>query len=132
HSTEQKNGSLCHSAPQAIIILSSFGIRQLPSLALNQRHTSLALNVFNSSCVVSGLELFRWKFWRENCQRKMPGGSLASRPRPNSSQQPTRGRSLARRFRASLCATLRVALPECEGRARLSERTLAAPELEFT
>src|SRR5436190_10352952 len=44
---------------------------------------------------------------------------------PNSSQQPTRGRSLARRFRASFCATLRVALPDREGRARLSERTLA-------
>src|SRR5207253_872179 len=43
----------------------------------------------------------------------------------NSSQQPTRGRSLARRFRASLCATLRVALLDREGRARLSERTLA-------
>src|SRR5437660_12786303 len=42
--------------------------------------------------------------------------------RPNSSQQPTRGRSLARRFRASLRATLRVALAECEGRERLSER----------
>src|SRR5438045_1403496 len=47
-----------------------------------------------------------------------------SRPPPNSSQQPTRGRSLARRFRASFCATLRVALPGVEGRARLSERTL--------
>ena len=45
----------------------------------------------------------------------------------NSSQQPTRGRSLARRFRASFCATLRVALPEREGRERLSERTLARP-----
>src|SRR5436305_5718754 len=43
---------------------------------------------------------------------------------PNSSQQPTRGRSLARRFRASFCATLRVALPDREGRARLSERTM--------
>src|SRR5881227_1194363 len=42
----------------------------------------------------------------------------------NSSQQPTRGRSLAQRFRASFCATLRVALPDREGRARLSERTL--------
>src|SRR5437870_12849316 len=38
-------------------------------------------------------------------------------PPPNSSLQPTRGRSLARRFRASFCATLRVALAECEGRA---------------
>src|SRR5205085_8407729 len=46
---------------------------------------------------------------------------------PNSSQQPTRGRSLARRFRASVCATLRVALPDREGRVRLSERTLARP-----
>ena len=42
----------------------------------------------------------------------------------NSSQQPTRGRSLVRRFRASFCATLRVALLAREGRARLSERTL--------
>jgi hypothetical protein len=31
---------------------------------------------------------------------------------------------LARRFRASFCATLRVALLDREGRARLSERTL--------
>jgi len=62
-------------------------------------------------------------------------GSLAVPPNPtnvhkperaNSSQQPTRGRSLARRFRASFCATLRVALPEREGTWRLSERTLGA------
>src|SRR5436190_24293318 len=52
----------------------------------------------------------------------MTEGELQNRP--NSSQQPTRGRSLARRFRASFCATLRVALPDREGRVRLSERTL--------
>src|SRR5437016_4579258 len=45
-------------------------------------------------------------------------------PPPNSSQQPTTCRSLARRFRASFCATLRVALRECEGTWRLSKRTL--------
>src|SRR5947208_4756720 len=51
-------------------------------------------------------------------------------PRPaNSSQQPTACRSLARRFRASFCATLRVAPPESEGTWRLSERTLGAPNL---
>src|SRR5947208_15188755 len=51
-------------------------------------------------------------------------------PRPaNSSQQPTKCRSLARRFRASFCATLRVALPESEGTWRLSERTLARPKM---
>src|SRR5947208_16597042 len=52
-------------------------------------------------------------------------GTTTRDRRPNSSQQPTRGRSLARRFRASFCATLRVALLDREGRARLSERTLA-------
>src|SRR2546421_10214610 len=46
--------------------------------------------------------------------------------RPNSSHQPTTCRSLGRRFRASFCATLRVALPESEGTWRLSERTLGA------
>src|SRR5947208_5196242 len=46
-------------------------------------------------------------------------------PRPaNSSQQPTTCRSLARRFRASVCATLRVALPESEGTWRLSEKNV--------
>src|SRR5436853_6146739 len=49
---------------------------------------------------------------------------------PNSSQQPTTCRSLARRFRASFCATLRVALPESEGTWRLSERTLGGTKLE--
>src|SRR5438067_9699277 len=43
---------------------------------------------------------------------------------PNSSQQPTTCGSLARRFRASFGANLRVALPESEGTWRLSERTL--------
>src|SRR6267142_1275078 len=45
-------------------------------------------------------------------------------PQPNSWQEPTRCRPLARRFRASFCATLRVAPPGCEGTARLSQRTL--------
>ncbi len=48
--------------------------------------------------------------------------------RANSSQQPTRGRSLARRFRASFRATLRVAPQDREGRERLSERTLGGPK----
>jgi len=39
--------------------------------------------------------------------------------RANSSQQPTTCRSLARRFRASFGATLRVAPPESEGTWRL-------------
>ena len=51
-------------------------------------------------------------------------------PRANSSLQPTACRSLARRFRASFCATLRVALPESEGTWRLSERTLAGSSRE--
>ncbi len=50
--------------------------------------------------------------------------AFRSKQRANSSQQPTRGRSLARRFHASLRAALRVAPREREGRDRLSERTL--------
>src|SRR5262249_55441726 len=46
-------------------------------------------------------------------------------PPANSPQQPMRGRSLPRRFRGSDTATLRVALPERTGRARVSGRTLA-------
>jgi len=38
-----------------------------------------------------------------------------------------RGRSLARRFRGSVRATLCVALPERTGRARVSGRTLGSP-----
>src|SRR5437764_6358902 len=57
-------------------------------------------------------------------------GTTTRDRRPNSSQQPTRGRSLARRFRASFCPTLRVALLDREGRARLSERTLGSPKCE--
>src|SRR2546421_11043679 len=54
--------------------------------------------------------------------------------RPNSSHQPTTCRSLGRRFRASFCATLRVALPESEGTWRLrknvgqTEREAGAPD----
>src|SRR5881227_828624 len=72
---------------------------------------------------------------RFTCTRKFGlipvGGNLQKRTRhgpANSSQQPTTCRSSARRFRASFCATLRVALPEREGTWRLSERTLAGPE----
>jgi hypothetical protein len=44
--------------------------------------------------------------------------------RANSSQHPMRGRSLARRFRGSDIATLRVALPERTGRARVSSKSV--------
>jgi hypothetical protein len=47
--------------------------------------------------------------------------------RPTRPQHPMRGRSLARRFRGSVRATLCVALPERTGRARVSGRTLGAP-----
>ena len=47
--------------------------------------------------------------------------------RHNSPQQPTCGRSLARRFRASRRATLRVAQPRAKGRTRLSGRPLCRP-----
>jgi hypothetical protein len=49
--------------------------------------------------------------------------------RANSSQQPTTCRSLARRFRASFSAALCVARPDGEGTWRLSDRTLARPEI---
>src|SRR5436305_8299933 len=58
--------------------------------------------------------------------KRIPRSCFHKRP-ANSSQQPTTCRSLARRFRASFCATLRVALPESEGTWRLSERTLCRP-----
>ena len=45
--------------------------------------------------------------------------------RANSSQHPTRGRSLARRFRGSHSATLRVALPARKGRARVSSKSVS-------
>jgi len=45
----------------------------------------------------------------------------------NSPQHPMRGRSLARRFRGSVRATLCVAIPESTGRARVSGRTLCRP-----
>jgi hypothetical protein len=48
--------------------------------------------------------------------------------RHNSPQHPMRGRSLARRLRGSVRATLCVALPERTGRARVSGRTFGGPE----
>jgi hypothetical protein len=47
---------------------------------------------------------------------------------PNSSQHPTHGRRLARRFRGSVSATRCVAPPERTGRARVSSKTLASPQ----
>src|SRR5437588_11918350 len=44
--------------------------------------------------------------------------------RANSSQHPTRGRSLARRFRGSHSATLCVAPPARKGRARVSSKSV--------
>ena len=49
--------------------------------------------------------------------------------RANSSQHPTRGRSLARRFRGSHSATLRVALPARKGRARVSSKSVRPSEV---
>ena len=46
--------------------------------------------------------------------------------RANSSQQPTRGRSLARRFRASFCATLTRREPRAV-RPRAAERKNVSP-----
>ena len=46
--------------------------------------------------------------------------------RANSSQQPTRGRSLARRFRASFCATLTRREPRAV-RPRAAERKNVGP-----
>jgi hypothetical protein len=51
--------------------------------------------------------------------------------RANSPQEPTCGRSLARRFRGSHSATRCVAQPRAKGRTRLSERTLAGRNLGF-
>src|SRR5438477_3844594 len=48
--------------------------------------------------------------------------------RANSSQHPTRGRSLARRFRGSHSATLRVALPARKGRTRVSSKSVGRAE----
>ena len=50
--------------------------------------------------------------------------------RANSSQHPTRGRSLARRFRGSHSATLCVALPARKGRARVSSKSVGQTERE--
>src|ERR1051325_4093383 len=54
---------------------------------------------------------------------KHPVPPQCRRP-PNSPHHPMRGRSLARRFRGSVRAARRVALPERTGRARVSGRTL--------
>src|ERR1041385_454034 len=53
--------------------------------------------------------------------------SASRQQRPNSSQQPTRGRSLARRFRASFPRDAARRAVEREGRVRLSERTFGGP-----
>src|SRR5262245_15236480 len=50
---------------------------------------------------------------------------LRKKRAPNSWSQPMRGLSLARRFRGSDIATLRVALPERTGRARLNQRVVS-------
>jgi hypothetical protein len=85
------------------------------------RHTCLSNRFLSRRCPSRDSAQRYVSCWRSFAAQSKPGALEA---RANSSQQATRGRSLARGFRGSSGATRCVAPLACEGRERLSERTL--------